>query len=434
MSTTFPSGNAAGIVARAKAILLSPDTEWPIIAAEPASTGGLYTGYIMILAAIPPLATFLHGILFGYGMLGFHYHPSFFGALTSAIVSYALTLGGTFVLAVIVAALAPTFQGQNSQIQALKLVAYANTAVWLAGVFNLIPGLGLLSIVGLYGLYLFYRGLPVLMQSPPAKSLPYTVVIFISVVIIALVVGRLTLALGYGGAFGGYSAAASGDYGVPGGSGFAAGTLTTPAGHSVQLDKLAALGAAFSNPGKPNPDGTPAGSTPAATLKTLLPSALPGGLARTDFSSGGGQIAGIGGSTATATYGTGGHEVTLTVVDMGAMGALAGAAGAFGISGEKETPTSYSHVTQKDGRTIAEEYDSESRHGTYTVIVANRFMVNAEGSQLTMDDLHNAGGTIDLAQLEAMAHEEEGRRSFLKKRTKRLFSDAVSAQAGGTNP
>jgi hypothetical protein len=406
MSTTFPPGGAAGIAARAKAILLSPDTEWPIIAAEPATTGGLYTGYIMILAAIGPIANFLHGVLFGYGAFGFSYHPSFFGALTSAIVSYALTLGGTFLLAVIVAALAPTFQGQNSQIQALKLVAYSGTAGWLASAFNLIPGLGLLSIVGLYGVYLFFRGLPVLMQSPPAKSLPYTIVIFISVLIIGLVVGRLTWSLGYGGgALGGYSDATN-PYLPPshrtafGGGG----TLTTPSGGSVQLDKLAALGAAFSNPGKPTADGSPAGTTPVAALKSMLPTALPGGLARTESSAGGGQFAGIGGSTATATYGTGNHEITLTVVDLGTMGALAGAAGAFGISGEKETPTSYSHITQKDGRTIAEEYDSQARHGTYTVIVGSRFMVAAEGSQLTMDDLHNAVATIDLDHLEAMAH------------------------------
>ncbi len=38
MSTTIdPRGSQGGIVARAKAILLTPDTEWRVIDTEPAS-------------------------------------------------------------------------------------------------------------------------------------------------------------------------------------------------------------------------------------------------------------------------------------------------------------------------------------------------------------------------------------------------------------
>ena len=183
-TTTLPTG----IVARAKAILTAPAATWPAIAAEPDSVAGLYTGYIAILAAITPLATFIHGVVFGYGAMGFSYHPSFFSALSTAIVTYLFTLAGTFVMAVIIAALAPTFQGQNNQLQALKLVAYAATASWLAGIFNLLPGLGILALLGLYSLYLFYIGLPVLMQSPPEKSLPYTLVIFVAAIVVGVVV------------------------------------------------------------------------------------------------------------------------------------------------------------------------------------------------------------------------------------------------------
>jgi hypothetical protein len=41
---------------RVKGILLEPRAEWPKIAAEPATTQSLYTGWIMIFAAIGPLA------------------------------------------------------------------------------------------------------------------------------------------------------------------------------------------------------------------------------------------------------------------------------------------------------------------------------------------------------------------------------------------
>ena len=48
-----------GIVDRAMAILLRPKLEWPVIAAEPDTVGGLYTRYILIMAAIPAVMGFL---------------------------------------------------------------------------------------------------------------------------------------------------------------------------------------------------------------------------------------------------------------------------------------------------------------------------------------------------------------------------------------
>ena len=47
------------LLGRVKSILLTPKTEWPVIAAEPATTAGIYTGYILLLAAVPALCQFL---------------------------------------------------------------------------------------------------------------------------------------------------------------------------------------------------------------------------------------------------------------------------------------------------------------------------------------------------------------------------------------
>ena len=44
------------LVDRIKGILVEPRNEWPKIAAEPATVQSLYTGWIMILAAIGPIA------------------------------------------------------------------------------------------------------------------------------------------------------------------------------------------------------------------------------------------------------------------------------------------------------------------------------------------------------------------------------------------
>jgi len=93
------------------------------------------------------------------------------------------------VLALIIDALAPTFNGQRSQIQALKVAAYSSTAAWVAGIFALIPGLRILGILGLYSLYLLYLGLPVLMKSPREKAVGYTVVVILAAIVLFMVIG-----------------------------------------------------------------------------------------------------------------------------------------------------------------------------------------------------------------------------------------------------
>ena len=389
MSTTIdPRGSQGGIVARAKAILLTPDSEWRVIDTEPASVASLYTGYILLLAAIPPVCTFLHGVVFGYGFAGFGYRPSFLSALSTAIVSYVFALAGVYVLSLIIDALAPTFQGQRNPVQALKLVAYASTASWLAGIFSLIPGLGLLGVLGLYSLYLFFRGLPVLMKSPPDKSLGYTVVVIIAAIVVSVLVGLVSaLVIPHGGM---------------GASGFSsAGTITTPNG-DMQISKLQQAAKAFADSATNAANGTAPEAVSADTLKAMLPATV-GGLERTDYTSAGGQIGGFGGRSAQATYGSGGKQVTVTVADLGVIGALAGMTGALGITGDSETATSYSHLSQQNGRTVAEEYDRSSKHGSYGVLVGNRFLIHAEGNGVPIEDLRGAVAAVDADRLEALA-------------------------------
>ncbi len=177
---------------RVKRILLTPRTEWEVIDAEPTTPAELYTRYIAPLAAIGPIAQ-----LIGYSVFGISvpfvgtYRVPIGSAITQALVMYVLTLAGTYVLALIIDALAPTFNGQRSQIQALKLAAYSFTASWVAGIFALVPGLRILAILGLYSLYLLYLGLPVLMKTPREKAMGYTVVVILAAIILWMIVGAI---------------------------------------------------------------------------------------------------------------------------------------------------------------------------------------------------------------------------------------------------
>ncbi|MGA2463147.1 MAG: Yip1 family protein [Thermodesulfobacteriota bacterium] len=180
---------------RVKGILLSPKQEWQTISKETTVIPELYKTYVVILAAIGPVASIIGMSLVGISIpfVG-SFRVSIFTSISSAIVHYILTLVGVYVLALIIDALAPTFSGQKSLNQAFKVAAYSYTPGWVVGVVGIIPSLSPLMILGLYGLYLLYLGLPVLMESPQEKSLGYTIAVIIAAVVIFMVIGFISRA------------------------------------------------------------------------------------------------------------------------------------------------------------------------------------------------------------------------------------------------
>lgn len=180
------------LVDRVKNILLQPKQEWVVIDTETTDTKTLYTTYAMLLAAIPAVAGFIGGSIIGYGAFGVSFRVPIVQGIAGMVISYALALGGVYVLALIIDALAVNFGGTKNINQALKLAIYSATASWLAGIFSMVPGLSILGLLGLYSLYLLYTGLPVLMKAPDDKALTYTIVIVVCAIVIAVVIGAIS--------------------------------------------------------------------------------------------------------------------------------------------------------------------------------------------------------------------------------------------------
>jgi hypothetical protein len=154
---------------RVKAILLTPRTEWLVIEREPATMSDLFIKYVAILAAIPELAHIIGQSLVGAA------HVSIGSLLLRAVVSYVVTLAMVYIIAGVIDLLAPRFGGKKNFPNALKLSVYSHTPLWLAGIFLLVPGLNFLLILGAYGLYLLWMGLPMLMQVPDERAFPYAI-------------------------------------------------------------------------------------------------------------------------------------------------------------------------------------------------------------------------------------------------------------------
>ena len=149
----------------------------------------------------------------------------------------------------------------------------------------------------------------------------------------------------------------------------------------------------------------PAGAIKAVApdaLKALLPDSV-AGFARTEISAEGEAAGGLSGSQASATYTKGDSHITLNVSDLAAAGAMA-ALSAINVQSSRETATGYEKIGKVDGRMTTEDYDRSSKHGKYSVVVAGRFVIEAQGDQVSMDDLKGAVSSVGPGRLEAMAH------------------------------
>jgi Yip1-like protein len=191
---------------RATNILTKPAVEWPVIAGEATTPMDLITSYAAPLSAISVICAFIGMSIIGQTIpLVGTIRIGIFTGLASAVVRFVLGLVGVYVSAIIIEKLAPTFQSKGDTTQALKLVVFASTPIWIAGVLQIIPVLGLLILfAALYAVYLFYLGLPPLMHTPGDKVIPYMVVAAIVIFVINLCFGFVAAAVSGAGGYRGF--------------------------------------------------------------------------------------------------------------------------------------------------------------------------------------------------------------------------------------
>ncbi|WP_125979551.1 Yip1 family protein [Sphingomonas koreensis] len=379
---------SSNLIERIKNILLKPKEEWERIDAEPATVGGLMTGWVVPLAAIGPVAGLIGGLVFGYGgMFGITIRPSVTMAVTGAVISYLLALLCAWLFSKIIDALAPSFGGQKNPVQAMKVAAYSGTAAYLAGVFQIIPALGILGLLGLYSLYLLYLGLPRLMKAPADKAMGYTIVTVVVAIVLFFVVsvvpGALTSLVAPRAIT---SATMSGEVSVPGVG-------------KVDLSKLEEASKKMEAAAERAQTATPVDRQ---ALAALLPASA-GGWTRTALESSTASAGGMGGSQAEARYEANGQSVRLKVADLAAAGAFAAMASAFKVETSREDDQGYEKSGLIDGRYTMEKWN-KSGSGSYGVLLKDRFLVEAEGNVPDIGTLKALVGAVDAGKLEALAN------------------------------
>lgn len=407
------------LIQRVQDILLKPKETWPAIAQEPASVASIYNNYVIYLAAIPAIAGFIGLSLVGVGGFGFGFRVPFAAGLVNMVVGYVLALVMVFVLALIVDALAPTFNGTKNQVAALKVVAYGATAGMVGGIFSLLPALSILGLIAaLYSIYLIYTGLPTLMRCPPEKAGAYTAVVVVCGIVLSILIGVISglvlpsrMGMGMGGLGGRH-----GDV-----------TISTPNG-DVKIDtskmeemaRKAEEAAKRMEQAQKSGDSAAAGKAmgemmgavtgmaggagvpiPAQELKALLPETI-GDLPRKSFEAQGGQAMGIASSSAKGEYAAGDRRVQLSITDTGGLAGLAALAGWANMTVDRETDGQVEKIYKQGKRTVREEYRKDGSRAEVTVILGNGVIVEAQGDKVAAADLKKIVEGVNLDKVEAM--------------------------------
>ena len=378
----------ADFVARVKGIILKPAEEWPKIQAENKSIGEILKAYALPLIAIGPVAGFIGGQVFGYGAFGFTYRPGFMGGLSTAVIGFVMGVISLFVVAFIANFLAPKFGGEANQANAFRLVAYSMTAAWIAGIFGLIPALGFLAIAGLYSIYLFYTGAGPMMKVPQEKAGGYVAVTILAAIVISFLASMIV-----GGVAGAMGANPLSQGPLATSESSDSGSFTIPGMGKMEVDKIeeAAKRMEDQASGKIK-------AVESASLKAMLPASI-GSYQRTAIEST--SMGAMG--NAQGTYEDGENRFRLTITDANAMGALAGMGAAMGMEQSREDADGYERTGVVDGQMQTEQWNTSSNRGKFGVMVADRFMVEANGTVPGIDVLKAAVATVSASELSDLA-------------------------------
>ncbi len=143
------------------------------------------------------------------------------------------------------------------------------------------------------------------------------------------------------------------------------------------------------------------------TLKGFLPATL-AGMKRGETDTRKMGMMGINSAIAQADYEAtdGPGMLDLMIMDLGnASGPMRmGIAGWATAQVDKQTDTGYEKTVTYQGYKGIEEYDNQTKDGEFRVIVANRFVVEVTGKDVTMETIKQAMGQVDLKKLAKAAN------------------------------
>lgn len=164
------------IINRIKSIILYPNTVWDEVETEAMTESEIIRQDLLFIAAVPAVAGFFGSLFTG---------ENFFRAMLWAVLFFGFSIAGVWAAAKTLNFFAPNFKAEQNYTAFLKLTVYAFTPILLSCIFFLIPPIYGFSILGIYGFYVFWAGLPKLVSCATEELFNFR---FIGMIVIAIAI------------------------------------------------------------------------------------------------------------------------------------------------------------------------------------------------------------------------------------------------------
>lgn len=366
-------GERPGLIARARDILIKPQSEWRRIASEePAPLIGPYVTPLALLGAV---AGFTAHVLYR----GFKLDAALAWSAAASVLYIVFAIIGVLVAAFVINLLAPRFGAEKNGERARQLAAYSATPILIAALGALAPPVaGLLMGAGvIYAIVLVAMGVQELLPlKDPGNDVPRFAISFVAsaalaAALFAMFIGPLIHS--------GREALTS-----------AVETVAPPPA-PPELPRLSAAETAIDRLSQSYATLLLADS---ARLEEQFPDSLPSGFARQSIA----KAQGGGVSRADGVYRQGAATLTVSIIQYSANVEPAALATLLDVKPDGPSEGGYNRTQSIDGRFYAEEV----RAGTSRYVVIGRGVIMIAEGGVTMDQARAAVETIGLQRLEAL--------------------------------
>jgi hypothetical protein len=186
------------LINRAKELILSPKLTWEIIKNEDVKILDFLKTYVLPLALIPAIASFIGYGLIGFNLGGFGRIALLEWGVSAAIQSLLSSFSSILIISWVISKLAPKYECEVSMDKSTSLVGHAFTPALVSGVFYIIPSLSIIAMLGgIYSLYVLYIGFPVMTGVSEIKKTNFMLItILASIAVYILVAIVLTSIFG----------------------------------------------------------------------------------------------------------------------------------------------------------------------------------------------------------------------------------------------
>ncbi|MFN8208119.1 MAG: Yip1 family protein [Bacteroidales bacterium] len=162
------------VIQRAKNLLFQPETEWESIQKENRSSRSIIRYYLLPMVLFTGASALVGGTIYhsGYGL-----NVSYI--LSSTVICLVVSYAVVYLSALIINEIAHNFGSAKDRAAVMALVSYSSTAFFVsyaaANLLNIPPLNSLLSLCGLYALYILWTGSTPMLQIPAESRIKFTI-------------------------------------------------------------------------------------------------------------------------------------------------------------------------------------------------------------------------------------------------------------------